>query len=74
MIAANTETRRTAIGYARVSTKDQAERGVSLDAQAEKIRAYVTLHDLELVEIIRNDGYSAKSLDRPGRAWGGCWT
>lgn len=57
---------RTAIGYARVSTRDQADNGHSLDAQRAKIEAYATLHDLELSETIVDEGQSAKSLDRPG--------
>src|SRR5260370_1040607 len=55
-----------AIGYVRVSTPTQAERGVSLEAQAEKIRAMSVVHGAELVEIIVDSGESAKSLQRPG--------
>ena len=55
-----------AIGYVRVSTDKQADRGVSLEAQVEKIRAMATVHDVELVEIITDAGESAKDLDRPG--------
>ncbi len=33
-----------------------------------KIEAYATMHDLDLVEVIEDAGYSAKSLDRPGMA------
>ena len=55
-----------AIGYIRVSTRDQAESGASLASQRTKIEAYAVLHDLELVEVIEDAGYSAKSLDRPG--------
>lgn len=40
--------------------------GISLDLQAEKIRGYAKLHDLELVEVVTDAGLSAKSLDRPG--------
>ena len=54
------------IGYARVSTDKQADRGVSLDAQTEKIRAMVVVHGAELVDIIVEAGESAKSLNRPG--------
>ena len=57
-----------AIGYIRVSTRDQAESGASLEAQRTKIEAYAVLHDLELVELIEDAGFSAKSLDRPGMA------
>ncbi len=59
---------RRAIGYIRVSTRDQADRGHSLEAQRAKIEAYAVLHDLELSEVIVDDGQSAKSLDRPGMA------
>lgn len=57
---------RRAVGYARVSTRDQADNGHSLDAQRAKIEAYATLHELALVEIAIDDGYSGKSLERPG--------
>jgi DNA invertase Pin-like site-specific DNA recombinase len=53
------------IGYVRVSTDKQAEHGVSLDAQQEKLRQYAALYDLEIVEIVVDDGASAKDLDRP---------
>lgn len=52
------------VGYARVSTEDQASEGVSLDAQSDKIRAYAALYGLDLVELVAG-GESAKSLDRP---------
>lgn len=55
-----------AIGYARVSTDKQADRGVSLEAQTEKIRAMIVVHNAELVDIIVDGGESAKSLNRPG--------
>jgi DNA invertase Pin-like site-specific DNA recombinase len=54
------------IGYARVSTNEQAEQGVSLDAQEARIRAYCTAQEWECVEVVRDDGYSAKDLKRPG--------
>ena len=55
-----------AIGYVRVSTDKQADRGVSLDAQAEKIRAMAVVHSAELFDVIVDGGESAKSLQRPG--------
>jgi DNA invertase Pin-like site-specific DNA recombinase len=58
--------RNRVIGYIRVSTDQQASEGVSLDAQREKIRAYCMALDLELVEICADNGYSAKTIERPG--------
>lgn len=57
-----------AIGYVRVSTDKQADRGVSLEAQVEKIKAMAVVHDVELLEVIVDAGESAKDLDRPGMA------
>src|SRR3984957_407067 len=56
------------IGYVRVSTDRQAERGSSLEAQAEKIRAMALVQSAELSEIIVENGESGKSLNRPGMA------
>ncbi|WP_425218344.1 recombinase family protein [Tumidithrix helvetica] len=55
-----------AIGYARVSTQEQADRGYSIDAQIDKIKAYASLYDIELVDIVIDAGVSAKSLNRDG--------
>jgi site-specific DNA recombinase len=57
-----------AIGYVRVSTDKQAEGGVSLDAQIEKVRAMAIVQGAELLDVIVDAGQSAKSLDRPGMA------
>lgn len=57
---------RKAVGYVRVSTEKQAEKGISLEAQQAKIEAYATLYDLEIVEVVIDAGASAKSLDREG--------
>jgi site-specific DNA recombinase len=54
------------VGYRRVSTEDQKDRGSSLEAQSEKIRAYCLAFGHELVDLIDDGGESAKSLDRPG--------
>lgn len=53
-------------GLVRVSTEEQANDGVSLRAQTEKIRLFCQLHELELVEICEDAGFSGKTLDRPG--------
>jgi DNA invertase Pin-like site-specific DNA recombinase len=55
-----------AIGYVRVSTEKQADFGVSLEAQAEKVRAMAVVQGAELAEVIVDAGESAKSLNRPG--------
>ena len=57
-----------AIGYVRVSTEKQADFGVSLEAQTEKVRAMAVVQDTELLEVIIDGGESAKSLNRPGMA------
>jgi len=57
-----------AIGYARVSTEKQADLGVSLEAQTEKVRAMAVVQGAELAEVIVDAGESAKSLNRPGMA------
>ncbi len=53
-------------GYVRVSTDKQADQGVSLEAQTEKIRAMAVVHGVDLLEVIVDAGESAKSLSRPG--------
>jgi DNA invertase Pin-like site-specific DNA recombinase len=55
-----------AIGYARVSTGQQAEEGVSLAAQTEKVRAMAMVQGTDLIEVIIDGGESAKSMNRPG--------
>lgn len=59
------QSRPRVVGYTRVSTSEQAREGVSLTAQAEKIREFTRLHDLDLVASFEDAGVSAKSLDRP---------
>lgn len=54
------------IGYARVSTEMQADSGYSLEAQRQDIERYCELYNLELIEIIADEGISAKSMNRPG--------
>lgn len=54
------------LGCVRVSTDKQAEQGVPLDAQSDKIRAMALVHEAELIDIIVDGGESAKSLQRPG--------
>ena len=56
-----------AIGYVRVSTEQQADWGVSLDAQTEKVRAMAVVQGARSLEVIV-DAESAKSLNRSGMA------
>jgi site-specific DNA recombinase len=55
-----------AIGYARVSTEEQAREGVSIDAQIAKINDYCALNNWQPCSIEVDRGISAKTLDRPG--------
>lgn len=55
-----------AVGYIRVSTEEQAREGISLEAQENKIKKYVDLHNLGLVEVISDEGKSGKDLNREG--------
>jgi site-specific DNA recombinase len=54
------------VGYIRVSTTEQAHAGVSLEVQRAKLDAYAMIKDWTMVEVIRDEGVSAKSLKRPG--------
>jgi site-specific DNA recombinase len=60
----------TVVAYVRVSTEEQANEGVSLDAQEARIRAYCALRGLELAAVVVDAGVSAwKPLaDREGGA------
>ncbi|MFQ5835883.1 MAG: recombinase family protein [bacterium] len=55
-----------AIGYIRISTQEQAKEGISLEAQEDKIRKYAVLHNLSLIEVVRDEGKSGKDLNRQG--------
>ena len=54
-----------AIAYIRVSTDKQADQGHSLLAQQEKVNAYASLYDLEIIDYVIETG-SAKNLNREG--------
>ena len=54
------------IAYARVSTEDQVANGVSLSAQIDRLRAYARSQGWSLTEVVRDEGASAKNLNRPG--------
>ena len=54
-----------AIGYIRVSTQEQAQSGLGLEAQAVAIREEATRRGWDL-EIIADEGESGSKIDRPG--------
>lgn len=58
------EQRTRVVGYVRVSTDEQADKGHSLGAQRAKLKAYCELHELDLVGL-REEDKSAKNLERP---------
>jgi site-specific DNA recombinase len=55
-----------AIGYIRVSTDMQAEKGTSLDNQVEKIIDFCQKKGLFLENIYEDAGFSGKNTKRPG--------
>jgi DNA invertase Pin-like site-specific DNA recombinase len=57
-----------AVAYTRVSTFAQAEDGVSLDAQAAKIRAWAELNGYEFGGLFSDAGLSGAKANRPGLA------
>ena len=63
---APTNAAKTAIGYVRVSTQEQATEGVSLDAQRDRLRTYCKLHAINLIDIKADEGISGSTLERPG--------
>lgn len=54
------------IGYARVSTDDQSISGLGLEAQEAELRRQCELRRWTLAALIRDEGYTAKTLERPG--------
>lgn len=54
-----------AVIYTRVSTEEQAVRGNSLADQEEVLRKACEHHGVEIVDHIQDDGYSAKTFNRP---------
>ena len=54
------------LGYVRVSTSEQAASGLGLAAQEAAIRHHCERNGWELVDLVHDDGVSAKDLKRPG--------
>ena len=65
---------RNAIGYIRVSTEDQADSGLGLEAQRQRIKAYCEMKGLSLSTIFEDAGVSGgKTLaTRPALAASVC--
>lgn len=58
--------RKAAILYARVSTDEQARIGYSLEQQLDALRAFARREGYEVVEEIKDPGFSGATLERPG--------
>jgi site-specific DNA recombinase len=61
-----TEATRTAILYARVSTRAQSEEGYSLRQQVATLRQWAEAEGYEVLEAVEEPGQSGASLERPG--------
>ena len=59
--------RERAVGYVRVSTDEQAQQGLSLEAQRARIAAYCDAMRIDLVDVCADEGISGRSaIRRPG--------
>jgi len=60
------DAKNTIVGlYSRVSTEDQSRFGHSLDEQDEKLRQLCDYKDYEIYKVYREEGVSAKNMERP---------
>lgn len=50
--------------YIRVSTEEQAKEGYSIGAQEDRLRAYCISQDWEIFDVYKDEGRSAKDLER----------
>lgn len=63
-MTSDTDTR--ILGYVRVSTDEQAASGYGLEAQEDAIRMEAARRGWTVAGVVRDEGASGKSLDRPG--------
>src|SRR3989344_2789336 len=54
----------TALIYVRVSTEEQTQ-GYSLQSQEKQCKEYVSRSQWKTIEVFRDEGFSAKTTDRP---------
>jgi DNA invertase Pin-like site-specific DNA recombinase len=59
------QSERATVGYIRVSTEAQAEIGLGLQVQKERIKAYATSQGLTTQKIFADEGVSGSTLERP---------
>ena len=53
-----------AVLYRRVSTKEQKDKGSSLETQQERLHEFCNRHEIEIIKDFSED-YSAKNINRP---------
>lgn len=51
--------------YMRVSTREQAQKGTSIEAQDNELKRYAEKHNIEITGTYSDDGYSGTTTDRP---------
>lgn len=51
--------------YVRVSTREQAQKKTSMEAQERALREYAKEHDIGVMGVYVDDGYSGTTTDRP---------
>jgi site-specific DNA recombinase len=61
-----TMTKGTAVLYARVSTREQADSGYSIRQQTEALRVWCEAEGFEVLEEVTDPGHSGAHLERPG--------
>ena len=52
-------------GYIRVSSEEQAQHGISVDAQREILKAWAVMRQAGEIEIFEDPGFSGKNTNRP---------